>query len=90
MIPARQSRWCRHRWAAPHEVVGGMEESPGIFGLDGDRLLIVEVCRRCGMLRKTYDAPDGRSRHGRAVSRVYVPPTPATRAWVRAQEEGVS
>jgi hypothetical protein len=40
-----------HDWIAPHELVGGLEENPGVFG-SGGGVIIKEVCRHCGTLRQ--------------------------------------
>ena len=41
-----------HKWASPIEIVGGIEESPGVHGKGGG-VVIHEVCRRCGAHRHT-------------------------------------
>lgn len=42
-----------HDWQAPVEIVGGIEENPGVFG-NGGGVVIVDVCLRCGC-RRTKD-----------------------------------
>lgn len=41
-----------HHWASPYSIVGGGEENPGVFG-HGGGVVIVEVCRHCGLRRHT-------------------------------------
>jgi hypothetical protein len=39
-----------HRWHAPHELVGGLEENPGVWG-HGGGVISKDVCRFCGVVR---------------------------------------
>lgn len=39
-----------HDWQSPHEVVGGIEDSPGVWGHCGG-VIIRTVCAHCGMYR---------------------------------------
>lgn len=41
-----------HDWQAPHEIVGGLEENPGVRG-HGGGVTIHEVCMHCGCARLT-------------------------------------
>lgn len=41
-----------HDWASPWEVVGGLEDNPGVQG-NGGGVVISEVCSRCGWYRLT-------------------------------------
>jgi hypothetical protein len=41
-----------HDWQSPHEVVGGLEENPGVWG-HGGGATITEVCPHCGAYRIT-------------------------------------
>ena len=41
-----------HSWHRPHEIVGGIEENPGVFG-SGGGILTRDVCRHCGLIRET-------------------------------------
>lgn len=41
-----------HDWRSPHEVVGGLEENPGVWG-HGGGVVISECCMRCGCKRTT-------------------------------------
>jgi hypothetical protein len=36
-----------HDWQAPYEIVGGIEENPGVSG-NGGGVIMTEVCMRCG------------------------------------------
>ena len=41
-----------HDWQNPHEIVGGIEENPGVWG-NGGGVIIKEVCLRCGCGKTT-------------------------------------
>jgi hypothetical protein len=41
-----------HDWRAPHALVGGLKENPGVHG-HGGGIVIAEVCVRCGCKRTT-------------------------------------
>ena len=41
-----------HRWRSPHDLVGGIESNPGVWG-SGGGVLIIECCMRCGCARTT-------------------------------------
>jgi hypothetical protein len=41
-----------HHWARPHEIVGGLEENPGVRG-HGGGVITTECCVRCGCARVT-------------------------------------
>ncbi len=41
-----------HDWQAPYDVVGGIEENPGVWG-HGGGVIITAVCAHCGMYRVT-------------------------------------
>lgn len=51
-----------HVWASPHELVGGIEENPGVWG-HGGGVIIHEACLQCGCARITntwaQDPTDG-------------------------------
>lgn len=40
----------RHRWHRP-ESLGGCRENPGVWGIGGAAIRIVEECARCGIRR---------------------------------------
>lgn len=42
----------KHDWQSPHEIVGGLEENPGVHG-HGGGVIITEVCMHCGCERVT-------------------------------------
>jgi hypothetical protein len=42
---------CAHDWQAPHIVVGGIEENPGVYG-SGGGVRYTEVCPHCGTYKK--------------------------------------
>lgn len=41
-----------HDWCSPHDLVGGLEENPGVHG-HGGGVIITEVCRHCACKRVT-------------------------------------
>jgi hypothetical protein len=41
-----------HDWRAPHEIVGGLEENPGVRG-HGAGVIMTRVCMNCGCGRHT-------------------------------------
>ena len=41
-----------HDWQSPHELLGGIEENPGVWG-HGGGVTITEVCSHCGIYRVT-------------------------------------
>lgn len=53
---------CNHDWDNPHELVGGCESNPGVWG-HGGGVIINEACMRCGCKRTTntwdYDRETG-------------------------------
>jgi hypothetical protein len=48
-----------HDWQAPHEILGGCKENPGVWGKGGG-VLIRQVCAHCGM----YKVIDTWASHG--------------------------
>lgn len=40
----------QHKWIAPHEVVGGLEDNPGVWG-HGGGVRIHDLCKHCGVHR---------------------------------------
>jgi hypothetical protein len=41
-----------HQWKSPIELVGGLEDNPGVFG-HGGGVVIHEVCQHCGCSKTT-------------------------------------
>jgi hypothetical protein len=59
-----------HDWRAPHDVVGGVRENPGVFGSGHGSVKVIEYCIKCGKIRSTdYGASD---HSGRQCTRVTV------------------
>lgn len=46
-----------HDWRAPHALVGGIKDNPGVYG-HGGGVIIREVCGHCGLYRvlNTWDS----------------------------------
>jgi len=42
----------RHKWTRRHDLVGGLPENPGVFGMAGAAILIREACPHCGARRE--------------------------------------
>jgi len=40
-----------HDWQAPHNIVGGVKENPGVWSKGGTTLTFHRVCSRCGTHR---------------------------------------
>jgi hypothetical protein len=51
-----------HDWQSPHEILGGLEENPGVWG-HGGGVVIHEICAHCGQRKITdtwaQDMTDG-------------------------------
>jgi hypothetical protein len=41
-----------HEWSSDHDLVGGIEESPGVWG-NGGGVIITEGCKKCGCQKVT-------------------------------------
>jgi hypothetical protein len=73
-----------HRWVSPHELLGGCESNPGVWG-QGGGVLIRCVCSRCGCYRVVdtwaeYEGVQGLTRTS------YEPPDSDSRAWLKARK----
>jgi hypothetical protein len=80
--PCRKGQ--EHDWQAPHPIVGGLRDNPGVLG-HGGGVLIHEVCARCGRQRHTNTwAQDSRGRQGLQSVR-YAPATDETLDWVASE-----
>jgi len=44
--------WPNHDWQSPQEVVGGLDENPGVYGSNGG-VKVTEVCSHCGKYKIT-------------------------------------
>ena len=51
-VPACADGGREHDWAAPHRLVGGCKENPGVWA-HGGGVVMHDVCLRCGCLRVT-------------------------------------
>lgn len=50
--PECEARKSGHAWATPHELLGGLQENPGVVG-HGGGVISREVCLLCGCVRET-------------------------------------
>ncbi len=76
-----------HDWQSPIEVVGGIEENPGVWGKGGG-VTITEVCSHCGCYRDTdtwAQRPDTGEQGLRSVS--YRAADEQSSTWARRQHE---
>jgi hypothetical protein len=44
-----------HEWEAPHELVGGMDQNPGVWSTGGTTYVTKTVCKNCGIYRTETD-----------------------------------
>ncbi|WP_051246191.1 hypothetical protein [Thioalkalivibrio sp. ALE19] len=73
-----------HDWQSPHDLLGGLEENPGVWGKGGG-VVVTEVCRHCGAYRitDTWDQSQGPE----PVETIqYREADDASTAWVRANQ----
>lgn len=73
-----------HDWKAPYSVVGGLPESPGVFG-NGPGITYTEVCRHCAAYRRgdTFATnPETGERGFRSIT--YDEPDEASELWLLA------
>lgn len=86
--PACSGRGVDHDWQSPHEVVGGLQENPGVRG-HGGGVIVREVCATCGAYKVT-DTWAQRSDTGeqglRSVS--YADADEESLAWIASEDEG--
>ncbi|OFV82365.1 MAG: hypothetical protein A2Y78_08455 [Acidobacteria bacterium RBG_13_68_16] len=77
-----------HDWQAPHEVLGGLEENPGVWG-NGGGVIIKRVCAHCGTYKVTNtwatDPRNGTIVKGNVVS--YEDADEDSLAWVASLSE---
>ena len=75
------------RWDNPHELLGGLEENPGVRG-HGGGAAIMEVCRTCGSYRETltHDQDTGSSDEWEKTTR-YLPPDGRSLEWSSRMSE---
>jgi len=72
----------KHDWQSPINVVGGISESPGVYG-HGGGVTITEVCSHCGWYRvQDTWADDGYGGHYDATE--YREPDSASLEWVES------
>ena len=71
-----------HDWRSPIELVGGCVENPGVVG-HGGGVIVHEVCRWCGLHRRTDTDATRRDNGQQGMTEVsYQPADAETRAWV--------
>lgn len=75
-----------HDWQSPHEVLGGLEENPGVWG-HGGGVIIRRVCAHCGAYRITdtwAQRPDTGEQGLTSIR--YEDADDASRAWIEAEQ----
>ena len=75
-----------HDWQAPHELVGGLEENPGVRG-NGGGVIIQHVCARCGCYRTTNTWATNPSNGTPMTSVSYEDADEDSQAWVASLSE---
>lgn len=76
-----------HDWQSPHEVLGGLEESPGVQG-HGGGVIIREACAHCGAYRITDTWAQRMDTGEQGLTSVaYEPADETSEAWAAAQQE---
>lgn len=76
-----------HDWQSPIEVLGGIEQNPGVWG-HGGGVVIHEVCRQCGVYRitDTWAQDPGTGEQG-LRSLKYRDADDASLQWIESQNE---
>jgi hypothetical protein len=74
-----------HDWQSPVELVGGLDDNPGVFASWGTRFDFYAVCSRCGIYRHSWSA--GKQRNPGALDRgvEYYEADEKSLAWVAEQ-----
>ena len=76
-----------HDWQSPHDVVGGIEDNPGVWG-SGGGIVSREVCSHCGRYRVTDTWATNPSTGEQGLTSVaYEDADDDSIAWVRDQRE---
>ena len=76
-----------HEWQSPHEVVGGVEENPGVHG-HGGGVIVRAVCAHCGIYRVTDTWAQRRDTGEQGLDSVaYAPADDESLAWVDSLRE---
>lgn len=71
-----------HDWQSPWDVVGGLEENPGVWG-NGGGVVIREVCVHCGRYKRTDTwAQDPETGEQGLTSVSYPEADEASQAWI--------
>ena len=75
-----------HDWCAPYEVVGGIEENPGVWGLGGTSMSFLTVCRHCGSYRTVLSRGSQRNPGELEEETSYEEPNEASLEWVEEEK----
>ena len=71
-----------HNWESPYSLLGGLRESPGVWG-SGGGAIVRECCAHCGAFRETDTwATDPETGEQGLTSVTYSEPTEASMRWV--------
>ena len=70
-----------HDWASPYDILGGIEENPGVWG-HGGSVILREVCSHCGWYRElNTDAQDQATGEQGLRVTTYLPPDRTSLNW---------
>jgi len=74
-----------HHWCAPHTVVDGIEDNPGVFG-NGAGVVVTEVCAYCAAYRvKDTDAQDPETGEQGLTAWSYHDPDERSLDWIASE-----
>ena len=76
-----------HDWQSPHELVGGCQNNPGVFGRGNAQLRFEEVCSNCGRYRTTITASVPGQAPPAPERATYREPDDESLAWVAQNTE---
>lgn len=77
-----------HDWRAPHSLVGGLRDNPGVWATGGTATSSKTVCARCGCYRIEVDAGSQRNDGEPEATVEYQPADADSEAWlVRIHDE---
>jgi len=75
-----------HKWDSPVEVVGGIDENPGVWSTGGTTIVFKTVCRHCGVYKK--ETAYGSQRNpGQCDTVEYIDPDEASIEYVNSRAE---
>ena len=76
-----------HDWRSPTELVGGLDNNPGVFSESNGHFRYEEVCSRCGHYRTTISGSIPSANPAVPERVTYREPDDRSKAWIAAQDE---